>query len=140
MKPGTNCKFCKKPIVVETDDEYSTMGDPLKILSLAACNRCADLRIERRKLESSVKTICTMRQMDKRIAGDRFKEHQAALEALLKGYANMIARWHLMSGMSWDDKAVAVIMEHPEAWPDVLATLWRVFRDANKGRRAPVGG
>ena len=58
MKHATHCKFCKSPITIEIDDEYSKLGDPFKLIGMASCNRCADLRTERRCLEGKIKRVC----------------------------------------------------------------------------------
>jgi hypothetical protein len=134
MKHATNCKFCKNPITLDVDDEYDAIGDPLKLLPLAACNRCADLRVERRSLERKVNFICMMRHLDPKIRESRMDHHRQMLESLLKQYANMIARWHGMSGMCWDDAALDDIMERPDLWNKNLQTLWKMFAENSKAR------
>lgn len=140
MNHGTTCKFCKKPITVEIDDDYSKLHDPLKLLPIAACNRCADLRVERRKLESKVKITAMMLALaGKHRTNELESKCRSVLDALLKQYANMIARWNYMQGMSWDEECIAVIMEHPDQWATVLKTLWQIFYDANKNRPEHAG-
>lgn len=137
MNHGTTCKFCKKPITIEIDDDYTSLGDRFKIFVLATCNRCADLRVERRNIECKVKITAMMLV----VAGNhRTPELDSkcrnVFEDLLKKYANLIARWHYLSGMSWDDEAVRLAMDKPEHWSKVLAMLWKIFADANKNRKA----
>lgn len=134
MKHGTNCKFCQNPITVEIDDAYANLGDPFKLIKIACCDRCADLRVERRMLEDKVRKVCRVRELDPKLAKTREQSHRSTLEKLLKQYSNMIARWHYLSGMCWDDRATETIMDHPEAWNSVLATLWKIFKDANPAR------
>lgn len=134
MRHGTQCKFCKKPITLEIDDSYSEISSPVKLLPLAACNRCADLRVERRAIESKVKFICLMRHNNPKAAESRKEHHRQALEKLLKGYANLIARWHYLEGMSWDDECLNVIMEKPSHWATIMAELWKMFAACNPER------
>ena len=135
-KHGTTCKFCRKPITVEIAVSYAEIGDPLKIIPLAACDRCSDLREERRKLESKIRVVSMTYAA---MGGSKSKEiasrYMGIFEKVLMDYANMIARWHFMDGKCWDDVAVQTIMEHPEAWPKVVQTLWVIFKDANKSRK-----
>lgn len=131
---GTTCKFCKKPITIYVSTSYDALADPNKLIPLAACNTCADLRTERRSIEHKIKTICTLRSRDKKLAQAKEGPHRAALEKLLKQYAHLIARWYGMSGMCWDDAAVDDIMYQPEAWHKNLQTLWKMFAENNKAR------
>lgn len=64
---------------------------------------------------------------------DRGKAHQVA-ETLLKDYAHMIARWHFLEGMTWDDECVDLILDKPEHWADILTQLWKLFTEANPER------
>lgn len=128
---GTTCKFCKKPITLKIAKSYSELGDPQKLIPMAACNSCADLRVERRSLEAKVKFICMMRKTEgKKESDSQQQERREALEKLLKQYAHLVARWHFMEGMAWDDAALDTVMEKPGQWFDVLATLWKTFKAA----------
>jgi hypothetical protein len=127
MKIGASCKFCKKPITLTIDDSYNAVSDPMKLIPLASCNRCSDLRVERRVLEKKIEFICMMRHLDKKLALSKFAEHRAALEKLCQQYANMIARWHNKEGMAWDDACLDQIMEQPKQWSDVVSRLWKMF-------------
>jgi hypothetical protein len=139
MNHATHCKFCHKPITIEISDEYEVNNDPLKILPLASCNRCADIRVERRRLEDKVRvTAMTLAMAGKHRTAEVAAKTRTVIEKLLKDYANLICRWHYLSGMTWDDAAVDTVMEHPDKWPDVLKTLWQIFRDANKERSAAL--
>jgi hypothetical protein len=132
MKHATNCKFCKLPITIEIDDDYAALGDTFKLLPLSACNRCADLRVERRSVENKVAFICMMRHRDPKARENKKEQHREMLERLLKQYANMIARWNGMSGMCWDDAALDDIIERPGSWNKNLQTLWKMFAENNK--------
>lgn len=132
MNHATNCKFCKKPITIEIDESYAELGDPYKLIQMASCNSCADIRAERRSLEAKIKYTCGMRVASKKKTSEtETSKARTLLEKLLKQYANMIARFHFMQGMSWDDECLEAIMEHPENWSEILSRLWKMFRDSN---------
>jgi hypothetical protein len=130
MKYGTTCKFCLNPITIDIDDDYAALGDPYKLLPMACCNRCADIRVERRQLEDKIKFVCKMRELDPKLAVQRREKDRATLERLLKKYSNLIARWHFKEGMCWDDAVLETIMETPKQWFDVLGKLWKMFRES----------
>ena len=136
VRHGTTCKFCKNPITIEVAVSYAALGDPHGIIPMAACDRCADLHEERRILEDRVRiaamTLNNIKGVESRKEAN--VRYTGIFEKLLHDYAKMIARWHYLQGESWDQEAVAMIIEHPEAWPSVLRTFWAVFRDANAKR------
>ena len=135
MNHATTCKYCRKPITVEIDDAYADLGDPHKLIPMAACNRCADIRVERRVLEAKVKFACMMLHFGrKKFSETKVHDTRVVLERLLKQYANMIARWHFLEGMSWDDEALNLIMDKPDAWASVLKELWKMFTACNPER------
>jgi hypothetical protein len=132
---GVTCKFCKKPITIEVADSYAELGDPHKLIPIAACNRCADIREERRILEDKIRKLSmTFNSMKPDARKQETGRYRLAFDRLLKRYANLICRWHYLSGMTWDDAALDTIIEHPDHWQDVLKTLWTIFRDANRDR------
>lgn len=125
------CKFCQQPITIWIAVSYER--DTEKLVPKACCNRCADLRVERRGLESKIKFICMMRVLPKRRPSeDETKKAHGLLTKLTRDYANMIARWHGADGMAWDEECVNLLLDKPEHWPQVLGTLWSLFRDWQK--------
>jgi hypothetical protein len=128
-KFGTTCKFCKTPITLSIDDAYDAISDPQKIIPLACCNRCADLRVEKRKLESQIQHVCTLfRLSPKKYDSDTITKTKGALTRLTQDYAKMICRWNRMEGMAWEESVVEQLIEHPESWADVIGRLWKVFK------------
>jgi len=128
MKYATTCKFCKKPISIETNDSYDGISDPLKLRPLAACNSCADLRVERRELSSKLANLCFVIQSatDKERANktDRWRQ---MLTTLSRQYAEMVRKWQKAPYLSWDEECVSLILENPEQWPDIIARLWNLY-------------
>lgn len=133
MRHATHCKFCKAPITVEIDDEYSKLSDPYKLIPMAVCSPCSDIRVLRRKLERKVQIVCRVFQMAGKNATDELSEKtKKSLTALTQDYASMICRWHKLEGMAWDEECVSQLMEHPERWGEILGHLWKMFRQSRR--------
>lgn len=129
MKYATHCKFCKKPITIQIDDSYDALGDPLKILPLAACNACADLRVLRRNLEKTIATICNRLIFSSGKADAAvLQKSRTALTHWTKEYAKMVAQFHGTDGSCWDEAIVETILESPNQWGEVLGRLWTMYR------------
>ena len=128
MIHGTTCRFCKRPITPEIDDNYSGLGDPYKILPMACCNFCSDIRVERRVVEEKIQRAC--RALSSLSVSDtKGRDNmRALLEKLTKKYARMIARWYGNEGSLWDEGVLEVLMKQPNQWPDALGKLWSSFR------------
>ena len=129
MKHALHCKFCKKPITVEIDDAYLELGDPYKLLPMALCNHCADLRVRKRQIEARVKSVAMLLIQ----CGDKVPESvcQVAtgrLHTQTQDYAKLIADWHNMSGMAWDEGIPGLILSKPDRWADILAGCWKHFK------------
>lgn len=130
MNHALNCKFCHRPITVQIDDSYSELGDPFKILSLACCNRCSDLRVERRRLSEKISRICRKVSIHK--SSEAQEEYREILVKLTQRYANLIAKFHDKDGMCWDDAIVESLMDNPEQWPSILSQMWKSFQQSQE--------
>lgn len=138
MNHATNCKFCKAPITLEIDDEYSEFGDPYKLLRYAACNYCADVRVERRFLErriarTAVAFACLVHPKE-----DEIKLVRGSLTKLYELYAKNIAAFHRKEGMCWDDAVIDAVMAQPRDWPKFCGRLWKMFYEWNKQQEMNV--
>ena len=141
MHIATTCKFCKIPITVHVDNDYAKLGDPYKLLPLACCNRCADLRVSRRVLEKKIGNICTQLMFAGRKVESAARDRaRTGLTHWTKEYAKLIAKWHKMDGLCWDEAVVDQLMEKPETWGDVLGRLWTMFKDSQASRQPDLNG
>lgn len=132
MKHATHCQFCKIPITVEIDDSYSELGDPYKIVRMAACNRCADLRVTRRNLERLMGRQCSALCLLRSSKTKEPTEIRSNLERLTQDYARMIARWNHLDGMAWEPAIVEAILEDPHHWGDIASRMWKMCRKPNQ--------
>lgn len=129
---GTNCKFCKKPITLQIASSYD-LGDPLKLIPLACCNECADLRKLRRRIERKVQLVCAAIQVAGSNATDGLlSKSRESLTILTKDYARVISNLYGMDGMAWDEECVNLLMDKPEKWHLIIEELWKLFRDTQK--------
>lgn len=129
MRYGTTCKFCKKPITIEIDDSYDVLGDPQKLIPLAACNHCADVRVKRRNLESALQRQCSAIQL-LNSAGVKVPEKaRKNLTYLAQQYAKMIADWNHTKDTAWDDAIVDALLQKPQDWGNIIARLWKMQGD-----------
>ena len=129
----TTCKFCHQPITTQISEDY--VGDPHKILPLSACNRCADMRVEKRQIESRIKFTCMMRAFGPKFHADgqESKTH-TTLTTHARAYCELLARWHNLDEM-WDPEIVRNLMDTPAGWPAHLGHVWTMFESA--ARRKP---
>ena len=58
MKHEAKCKICGKVLVLTIADDYPTGRDPLRLVPMATCNPCFDLRERRVKIETQIKKFC----------------------------------------------------------------------------------
>ena len=128
MFHSLTCKFCKRPITVEISDDYAKLHDPYKILPMACCNFCSDIRVERRMLEGTIQRVCSAISVVPVSDEKRRATMRGVLEKLTKKYAGMVARWYGMEGGLWEEGVLDVLMKNPNEWPDVLGKLWASFR------------
>ena len=133
MNHATTCKFCNRPITVEIDDTYSELGDSLKLLPMASCNRCADLRVERRMIEDAVKSTAMRLHRSDRTT-ETINQSRDSFIKLTQKYANLIARWNGMDGGAWDIEGVELLLDKPDHWSKILGEFWKMFTDSQRHR------
>jgi|SRR5208282_1927040 len=127
MKHRTTCKFCKKAVLLAIDPSYDALADPQKLIPLAACNRCADLREEKRRLTERIARICGEVQSKPKDETFRGKS-LLTLSTLVPKYCSMVARW---TGVKFQhDESIAEAMAHnPKEVYDILSRLWPEKRE-----------
>ena len=130
MKHATHCKFCKKPMTLEIDDSYSELGDPLKLLQYSSCNRCADLRENRRRLEDGVyRFSSTLIQSGEKIKPEDRDAIREQLIKYTKRYTALVSDWVGSSTPWWEISIVDAIMEKPKSWNSFLSQCWKMYED-----------
>lgn len=136
------CKFCKKPITAKLDSvglEFCK-GNGMDLLSMAACNRCADLRTEKMAIQEKAALACTLydrqrstkpvEQMNKK-QKDFHDLSETRFSHLVKIYCELITKWTgFVPGKTAEEIAVAILLERPNQVYSVLQHLWPERRTA----------
>ncbi len=125
MNHATSCKFCKAPLVIQIDDAYAALGDPLKLLPFAACNRCADLRVRKRSLEAMIMHAVFPLMGSK--SAKVIAQARAELVVLTKKYTAMVADWLHATHPWWDEGIVESIIERPDHTSNFLQMCWKMY-------------
>lgn len=127
---AAKCRFCGKNLTLEIAPDYDEERSPVKLIKLAACNRCADLRQERRHLEDTIRTICSRTtQLGQTKITD--SNSQKAVKTVCEAYTKLVARWYGFDGSAWDDAFPDAIISAPDQWQRAVSNYWKVFRQAN---------
>lgn len=127
------CKFCKRPLELKVDDDYAELrGDPMKIMRLASCNRCSDLRSRQRRTEKAIEMLsgsllCFPSQDEK-------ASIREGLCRTTKILLRIACEWYHAEGVAWEEAIVDQIMSHPEKLSVVTARIWQMARNASQGR------
>lgn len=130
------CKFCGSELRLKIHEDYD-VSDPHKLLSMSACNPCADLRERRRILHlrfSSISSgILNLQERSRRSMGDKERKEVEALveesrhniELLIKLYLRLIGDWYQRNDIVFEDSMVEPFIQAPAALSKHIARLWR---------------
>jgi hypothetical protein len=121
----TKCKFCHLPITLEIDSGYAELGDPLKLLQFACCNRCADLRTDKRRLTAALVSLANEIALIKRSDDLALTVARERLVRVTQAYCGLVADWHNHPFTKWDEQLVTAIMENPKGLGPIIGRLWR---------------
>lgn len=131
MTKQTHCKFCRCVIYLRYDEAYERIGDFLKLEQLGCCDRCADLREERRRITDQIKSACHWVSQIPDQKRNATKGLMQLLSELTMRYAKLVAKWHNLDGHWWDEAFPEMMRDHPDKWPKILADYWTHFRQMN---------
>lgn len=132
MNQPTTCKFCKKPIILTIDDAYAELGDPSKLIPMAACNRCADLRIRRRSIEEAIKRSVFPLLTPSKTREANEQKAREELIILTKKYTALIAEWTDAADPWWDIDIIDSIIANPAHWTSFLGQCWKMYQPASQ--------
>lgn len=130
------CKFCHTPLRLKLHEEYS-VSDPLKIIQMAACNRCADLRDRRRVLHLRFASVCsgisnlvdrstsTMTDAQRKEVQEAMTKAHDNIEHLVKLYLRLIGDWYNRDDLVFEEIMVPPFMQAPHDLSKHIARLWR---------------
>jgi len=120
------CKFCKRVVHVEVDDDYTKLHDPFKLMHLLACNKCGDYMVARGHLFDKVKKTC-MRLFAGQVGKDDLPKTREHLTALIQRYMRLIADHRDLPMPDWDNALLDDLMSKPGNYSLILAMVPRMF-------------
>jgi hypothetical protein len=126
MKHATTCKFCRKPLVLEIDDAYLELGDPLKIIPLAACDPCADVRNKISSIEMNIGKLCIA--LCRNPSDDQIGRARKGLDTLCNQYAMAIAEVNHAEQYLADPEFAKWLAEKPGQWTQILSKYRQLCR------------
>lgn len=127
MNHTTTCRFCHKPITLEIDDDYAALGDPLNVLKLAACDHCAVLRVNRKRLEEKIQRACSYLEFLGTSDAKQRSILRNILLSLSRKYGQLIVSWHNETG-NFDSPVIAAkLADDPSNWKEHLSEYWSIF-------------
>lgn len=101
-------------IEVEVAEDYSKLKDPYKLLAMAACDRCSDLREERRRILGDIdKIIFRLAVLKGQELLKFIAQISEPLAYLTKEYCKLAARWNGLETEVFDQGAVDAILNLP---------------------------
>lgn len=130
MQKEAKCKFCGKVGVVQIDDTYASFGDPFKIAALYSCNRCADLRVNRRRLHESFVEVCA--RLIANHESENVEQCSGILEGLTKRYLKLISEWTGQQ-LAWEEEMVRPFIAAPKFLSAHLKRLWSLTKQQRLG-------
>lgn len=134
MKLAAQCKFCGRQIDIRFDahDTYDYQTDPyqlLRLLPLIACNRCADFRVERRRVFGTIKRLCEQIIFRSYASAKPVDEGiREGLREMLKRYMRLIAGHRSVPVPDWDEGILESVLARPSAFGDVLRKVSEMFK------------
>lgn len=142
------CKFCGVMLKAEISKDYSELGDPLNILPIAACNRCADLRVRKRKIVGKINFDLDrwlhLSRTDRSELEDDFRK---SFRAVINDYCKVCSELQGRKEYHYDSEIVETILsmaefepepgrrkedEIPKLMSDLLTKCWNINKSPFK--------
>lgn len=138
MMHAVDCKFCHRPITVEIDDDFQRLraSAATKLLALACCNRCGDLRVRRWGLSGRIQRSANAILAMGNAKGEVLDRARKGLTVHCQRYAELIAEWHGKEGSCWDESIVDMIMKEPQRWGEALGLMWKLYKQWERDQQA----
>lgn len=121
----TTCKFCRVPLRLGIDDDYAAQNDCFKLIPLAACDRCADLRERRRVLHERFVSICST-LIGVRPDSEMVQSVRASLEVATKKYLRLVSDWTGAQDLAWEETMVDPFLAAPKYCGKHLSLFWKM--------------
>lgn len=127
MRISFTCKLCGLTGSAECDDQYKEEHDPNKLSSSLCHDRCFDIHMDRRKIESGIEHACNMIAFAPDSKKQKVRENVSdKLTLLTKKYAENLAS-KLRCRSLWEVDFVNMLSEQPEKWADILSQFRKLY-------------
>ena len=143
MQYTTQCKFCKAPLEVEVDEAYAALDDPFRLLGMAACSTCTELRVSRRTLEEKIRRTASLLQGLTSRETDERKALLNILRNLAYAYWRLIGRWTKAPRINLPEDKLKELQDNPQDWGTVISSFWATYPEvvaANPQIMLPTDG
>lgn len=127
VKLKAKCKFCKKELTLSIDDSYDGIGDPMKLLPMATCNTCADLKERQRRIVDRLGTVAAQIIADSK--NTKISELRTRLDLNLKDYLRFVAEWLRVPYVEYDEVLTDEAMAKPQDLSRVIDRMWQTCRN-----------
>lgn len=127
MKMEAKCRFCGKSVSLEVDDAYASLGDPLKFMKKASCDRCAKFHEVKRAITDNIKTICEV-MIQKPLSEHNADMARESLKGLCVRYLEVLAKHRGHTVPQWDENITEALMRKPRNFRDVIHTMGQMTR------------
>lgn len=118
LHPAT-CKLCGVGMEIGISIDYDFVSDPQKILPLATCNRCADLRERRRKITEAIDRCMTrLVAMSPKELNEQKEDYRRTLIVLVKSLCRVAADFNELDEESFDPEIVEQLLVVRQVRPD----------------------
>jgi hypothetical protein len=114
---------------LEIDDDYDDVNDPNRLIPLAACNRCAELRVRRGKILYGVREgVLQIIRADRGDRAEVTEKLRPALRGLLQSYLRLARDWKRGELPEWDEAILDMLLFKPVDYGDVLRRAWETVK------------
>jgi len=131
------CRICRTPLRLRVDNEYAELGhDPMNLLKVVVCNRCADNHTRERRISDAIFNVCFT--LCRKTTQEQRVTLRCALETLTRKYAEVIALIQDNDTIIWDNEFPQTLFEHPAECPRILRKYRRDCARIPRTQRFPV--
>ena len=128
---STNCKFCGKPVWMECDEDGLAFLNPEVWLKKIACNRCGDYKVNLRKTENAIYSVCQLlRGCRQNMVGSKRLEMESKvrekLDSLTKRFCCLVCDYFRITNL-WDSAVPEMIFNKPDRAGNALSVYLKTI-------------
>lgn len=138
MKTDATCKLCGCSLTLAIDPDYAGAGDVYKLIQLATCNRCYDMRTKRERYHEELNRKCaTLIALGTGKKSEEAREtKKTGLTMLCRKYARLLCDYEKSNLVVPVEELVEELMNQPRDWQGVMLVFRKQVRAAVRQDRA----